>query len=362
MRAKITRADSSRITVQISGKEKIFFDFGDAFSPALDDHSMSNFLVRTAFGAAMNDGADLEVDVPVDARLARNLEKFSTAWCQYRPWRFKKASRIAAPSYLHGEGNHEQSFVAAFSGGYDSSYMIEKYGRKNDLSPFPRIDSAVMIDGFGYNLENKSPYQRAFGTGSAFCSAVGDIKLHSVESNWSKIVGQYAILHVMGISAVLGLKSNVAGGGYVGLDFTAAEEFALGSWGNLDGNDRLFSSYDFEILPVGNDVPRISKIRHLRNIGLDGHIVVCNAENRVGSNCGACEKCLRTQLSYRALGMQPLDGQFEEPLTEEAASKLIIEKKTQLIFYKAIRRAWLDRSDVYFAIVKRLIKNAGPLH
>lgn len=352
MKAILTSATKTRITLQMAGHKKIYWDLHDDFNPNLSEQSLSNLLVRSAFGAAMRRGEDLEVEVPVDARLARNLQRFSSVWSQYRPTLFKRASRVIAPSYIHGKPNEENSFVAAFSGGYDSSYMIAAYSSPEP--PYPKVSSAIMIDGFGYDLQNKTSFSEALRLGRDFVKGLNVDLLH-VESNWPKVVLYYPVMHSLGISAVLGLKSNSASGAYIGLDFAAPEEFRLGPWGNMAGTNRLFSSSDFEIFPVGDEKKRLDKIRYLRDLKLDSHIVVCNAPNRTSLNCGRCEKCLRTQLGYRAIGIDVKEGQFAKPLTKIGAAGITITKQTQFIFYTAMAESWANKQDPYLAIVKYLL-------
>jgi len=358
MIAKLTQLTPFRICIQIQGiPQTVFYEFTEDSAIDLANVNLTNFLVLAAFPFAMKKGLDLEIPGTIDAQLARNLEQYSFAWHQYRPNLFKCPVRVIADEYKESCPMPGADYIAAYSGGFDSSYTLVDLATKNKCSPWPRVSNAVMIDGFGFNLAKKQQYIDAFNRGKIFCADLG-ITLMGVRTNWAKIVVWYQIFHTMGIAAIQNLYSARHAGGYIGLDFTYSEEFILGPWGNMAMLDRILSSSNFPIIPHGGEASRIEKICSLHEAEQDLNITVCNASERSSQNCGLCEKCIRTMLAYRCQNLQVSDQQFSSRLNIDMVSSIEITKRTQWIFYRKMEHLWQDRSDPFLKAIQRVIKQA----
>jgi len=165
-------------------------------------------------------------------------------------------------------------------------------------------------------------------------------------------------MHTIGIAAILHLRSDKVAGGYIGMDFTFDEEFEVGPWGNSALMSRHFSSADFPVVPTGGELSRVGKLHSLIQSGEDGYLTVCNNSKRSLKNCGSCEKCQRTMLAYRSLGIEPADGLFEHALELEAVRKLKISKLTQWVFYVRMAARWANKEDPYYEIVRNMVATA----
>lgn len=89
--------------------------------------------------------------------------------------------------------------------------------------------------------------------------------------------------------------------GFIASSYDAG--FSHKPWGSHPQLDAYFSSSDFKIEHVGTEMTRLEKIKLLTNwpIGFN-NLRVCQNDNTGSSNCGTCEKCIRTQLMLEALG------------------------------------------------------------
>ena len=362
MRAKLKQLTPNRLCMQIQGEPTtIFWEVPCDANIDLNNPSLGNFIALSAFPFAMKKSLDLELRGPVDYLLVSNLTEFSAAWCQYRPTLFKTPVKIIADEFTSFQCRHhnEVNFSAAFSGGIDSTFLLICNASNTEVDMHPRISQAIMIDGFGFNLENIEQFRRTFQLGSSLCDSIG-VELLSVRTNWSKVIKWYEIFHTLGIASLLNLLSRNVAGGYIGLDFTYAEEFELGPWGNMAGLDRMLSASSFPILPFGGQSTRIGKLTTLSLSGNDRYLSVCNSPGRTSINCGTCEKCQRTMLEYMSQGITPAPGLFGSFVTLETVAKIKIRKPTQKLFYQAMEAEWLDRSDPYLAAVQHLLERASP--
>ncbi len=344
MKAKITSRQENKITVRVQGiGTPIVFEVPEGEKFKIAENSLGNFLALVAFPFAMKKSLDLEIDYPVDQTLARNLHEFSVLWSQYRPERFKSpvkiASSLSVPSRPSGQVE-KSGYAIAFSGGIDSTYAFAINQFAKTAHPFD-ITHAIMIDGFGYDLEKRSMFEKQRDKNRIFLKQF-DINLTTVRTNWSKVVIFYQLFHTIGISAVMNLFSQQHLGGIIGLDFTYNEEFTLGPWGNMALIDRLFSSADFSIQPMGADKDRIEKLAFLSQKNAIEHLAVCNFMGMLGRNCSHCEKCTRTMLGFVSQ-QQPVPSKiFTGDVTVESLNGIEIRKPTQYIFFKSLINNWIN--------------------
>lgn len=82
-------------------------------------------------------------------------------------------------------------------------------------------------------------------------------------------------------------------------------------WGSHPQLDAYYSSSHFHVQHIGTEMTRLKKVEMLTGwpVGYH-HIRVCQNDNTGGTNCGTCEKCIRTQLMLEALGKLKGCGSF----------------------------------------------------
>lgn len=360
MRARINKLTATRIEILIQGRsEPVYWEVPADMALNLKAAKRADFLAIAAFPFAMRAGTDLIVEGSVDRELARNLAQFSIAWSQYRPEIFKRPVRLMAGSYRDRvrAKSRPAGFACAYSGGVDSAFVMSLGRERAGMEEFPPVSLAVMIDGFGFDLGKPENFERTYAAGRTYCARLG-VPLTRVRTNWSKMLGAYQLMHTIGIAAVLHLLSDKVAGGYIGMDFTYDEEFELGPWGNSAMTSRLFSSADFPVVPAGGERSRVGKLHSLILNGDAAYLTVCNNPERSLKNCGRCEKCQRTMLAYRSLGIEPERGQFEHALELESVRELSVVKPTRWVFYNRMAAQWKNKEDPYLAEVRNLISRA----
>src|SRR5690606_5299320 len=137
----------------------------------------------------------------------------------------KIASSLSVPSQTNG-GIEKSGYAIAFSGGIDSTYAFAVNQFAQTAHPF-EITQAIMIDGFGYDLEKKKMFEKQRYKNRIFLKRF-NVGLTTVRTNWRNVVTFYQLFHTIGIAAVMNLFSQRHHGGIIGLDFTYNEESTLG--------------------------------------------------------------------------------------------------------------------------------------
>ena len=338
MKVRIVSFSDFILVIQIQGiKEFIRFEVSNTSSFKFCNSNIGSALAMLAFPFATIKGLDLEIPAPVNPELKLSLELLSVYWHQNRKNIFKR------PIIIKSDGFSEQVSIdssisgslIAFSGGVDSTYALSSFTKSTEIVDMLKPTSAIMINGFGYSLEHQEQFDRQFLLNKEYCQKKC-IDLFSVKTNWKEVAPAYQLFHIVGIVGVMNLFAEQFKAGVIGLDFTLNEEIKLGVWGNTALISRLLSNSSFPIFPAGGDRNRIEKLEYLFNNNEYKHLAVCNNTAKSQSNCGCCEKCIRTKLMLLASGVEISDNMFDDTNVYRYLPRIKITKKTQVIFYESL--------------------------
>ncbi len=107
-------------------------------------------------------------------------------------------------------------------------------------------------------------------------------------------------------------------------------------WGSNPLTDRLLSNDAFEIIHDGAAFTRAEKIRAISNWPQAlRHLRVCWEGEQKDRNCCRCEKCIRTILNFRAIGLD-LPACFEQDVTRRQIAAVTGLNKQHIFDYKKI--------------------------
>ncbi|MGO1965298.1 MAG: hypothetical protein ACTH23_02445 [Moraxellaceae bacterium] len=338
MKVKLVRFSDYKVVIQIQGKPKLIrFELDNNSGFKFCKSNIGSALAILAFPFAAIKGLDLEVPASLNPEVKLNLEQLSVYWCQNRKHLFKRPIVIKPNGFSErSEANpHGLGSLVAFSGGVDSTYALSSFLKNTEVIADLRPKSAMMINGFGYNLEYQELFDKQFLLNQKYCYKK-NIDIFSVTTNWKEVAPAYQLFHVLGIVGIMSLFGMQYHAGVVGLDFTFDEELALGAWGNTALISKLLSSNRFLIFPEGGDRSRIEKLEYLFKENEYSHLAVCNSNFKSAANCGRCEKCVRTKLMFLARGIDVLDDMFDDVDVYRHISKIKITKNTQAIFYRSV--------------------------
>lgn len=193
--------------------------------------------------------------------------------------------------------------LVAYSGGVDSSFTVFRHSQ--GLLRVPRnVGAGVMVRGFDIPYGEEAGFLRAVERSRTMLESQG-LDLIPVATNYRLIVPDHEYYESWG-PAVASCLMALGGGFSAGLlsQSIAYDDLVDLDWGCNPLADRLLSSSSFEIIPDGAEVSRIEKIQTLdqwpefRQFGR-----VCWQAPERDRNCCRCEKCIRTMLGFKVLGL-----------------------------------------------------------
>ena len=240
--------------------------------------------------AAMAAGEPLEVDssLSVSPALLQGVEQLQEIFSTWVP-ELRKISVTARPAPPR-PGRPETA--AFFSGGTDSLHTF--------LEKEAEVSHLIHIRGFDYRRENATLVEQIDDRNREFLERRGR-DLLVVESNLRDLydarrvhVFLYHGCHLASVALALGFARV-----YVPASFGWA---TLVPWGTHPVTDPLWGTETVHILHHGSTASRIDKLRRIgQNPAALEVLRVCSGN--VVYNCGACEKCLRTRVGLRLLGL-----------------------------------------------------------
>ena len=223
---------------------------------------------------------------PVDRTLMDNLEAAARIAAEF--WNFSGPLPEApvtdrAPSGTTG---------AFFTGGVDSFYTL----RTN----LDRVRCLVNVHGFDIQLADRDRFARSRALLSQVAESLSlelvsvetDLRAHSMFRSIS-----WEVTHVAALASVAHALAPVLSRIYVaGTDVPPP-------WGSHPSLDKLWSSAAVTLVNGEIDVSRLDKVKAIADWPpVHSALKVCWENRRSDLNCGVCEKCVRTQAQFAAIG------------------------------------------------------------
>lgn len=130
-----------------------------------------------------------------------------------------------------------------------------------------------------------------------------DMDLIRASSNLKELPFNWLDTHGMILASGLHLFADSYSAGMIA---SSSDYSRIQCWGSNPVTDTLGTSSDFTIVHDGLESSRIGKIRAISEWPEGMELLrVCWAGEDSSKNCGQCEKCIRTILSFRAAGVPP---------------------------------------------------------
>jgi hypothetical protein len=131
------------------------------------------------------------------------------------------------------------------------------------------------------------------------------VPLTVIRTNWREVAeGDWEMEHMAALAACLHQFAGLCDVGILGSDLTYAFNFE--PWGSSPSTDPLLAGGRFAIRIEGQAIWRTARAALIARFpSLMRNIRVCWAGPLTGANCGRCEKCIRTQLNFLVLGIDP---------------------------------------------------------
>lgn len=348
------------IIIELDGRKlhSLWYNLPAEFASCLSD-SYDPFVVATIF-LAMQFSADLVVHGDVSPSLIDNLVEFQDVWHSWVPDRYTKIDIIPDREKEADPIRKSQNAVVAFSGGVDGCFTAWRHhnglcGRLNK-----KIHAGVFIHGFDIPLEKKEAYEVTKRHASLLLESLG-ITMIPIVTNFREVDQNWGYSHGAGLASCLMLLQNCYSYGLVG---SSAPYNKIYPWGSNPLTDRLFSNNSFKVVYDGASFIRHEKIIEISKWPeVNRYLRVCWEGTRFDKNCGKCEKCIRTILSFRVMG-EPLPKCFDQDISDEQIVQLKCKGHNQLYHLqeilalarkKQINKSWVQSLERCIKINNKLL-------
>ena len=301
----------------------------------------------------MSEGGSFEIEGNVSKSVIDNIIRFARIWHVWEPQQYKKIE-IVANEIEDDYRPENKKMITAFSGGLDAAYTTYKYKKNLDKRFQYDLDRSVMIFGADISVTDKKIFDVAFSKAKKMTDDL-EIELIPAETNcrqykcnWEHCFGSIVV-------AVLNFFSKK-------YFYGAASDDSIKSyttpWGMNPVTDSYFSSDTFRFISDGYEHSRTERANIIKDwkVGLENLRVCWQNTKDLSSNCGHCEKCIRTKLNFLVSGVSYLPSMPKQFTPKEIINKHLVSKKETLIFYKEIYDYAVENSSVSPKILKILKK------
>ena len=324
--------------------------------PAVLDGFVLGFLLYAAEHADR-----LVVEGPVTAAAIRNASLLTETWNAWIPDRFRRfeiepertISDAECLDIAQRNGRPGRS-IAAFSGGVDSLFTALRHGPASDLPGRFDVTDVVIAHGFDIGSHDQRSFDELVERTDPFLDSVG-VRRHLVRTDVRRRVDGNELLHwehAFGayLASVLHLFSDEFGFGLIGSGEPVTKH--VFPWGSTPMTDHLLSGGLMSIVHDGAAYGRTDKVERIARHDIATAVAkVCWEGTDAGRNCGRCEKCVRTRLNFRAVGVND-PACFDEAFDDSMIDTLVTRNQIQLneltaivdrCTHHGIAEPWVDR-------------------
>ncbi len=339
-------ADVSRFEAEVHAETARRPDFRIRFavrSPVAAPAAAGDAWLAALLLPAMFAGEDLEVRLPVSARLTRTANEIQALMHSWYP-DFLNRITVRTPRVLpRALPPQERGAVAVFfSGGVDSWYSL--------LRNREEVTHLLTVKGFDVPSADQELWPEIVRTHERIAVELGktlvtietDLRDHVDPSHgcfqkpfaadfWGKA------MHGAGMAAVGLLLQHQ----FSRVIVPASWQYArLQPWGSHPVLDALWSNGQVEFWHDGAEASRLEKIRSLAGSQTAlRHLRVCPSDRPGRYNCGVCEKCRRTMLTLRLFGVLDQARSFDQPLDFRAVELMPVARYLYPLYREILAEA-----------------------
>ena len=303
----------------------IYFDFvGESFP---EPFVLDGFVNAVIF-YAMGSGQDIRVDGRMTRSALLNLATFQEAWCRWRPGVYKPV-RIEPQSLVDDPPRAPPRSIAAFSGGADAIFTALRHAG----DPYA-LDSVLLVHGFDVPTDRPDQFGKLVERVRPFLDHL-KLRPRIVRTNIAELRFQdWLDSFLAQLSCCLHSFSHefrfgLTGGG-------EPYDALVLPWGQNPCTDYLLSGDGFSIVHDGAAFSRTEKIAAIaRDPVATKAIKVCWEAPDLSTNCGVCEKCVRTRLNFKAVGIDN-PSCFDGELTPQQIRDIRFSNESQRAGFRSI--------------------------
>lgn len=314
--------------------------------------SSDPFVVGALF-LAMRQATDLVVHGQVSPSLLRNLEEFQAAWVSWKPERYTKIN-ILADTEQESSPAPANEAVVAFSGGVDSCFTAWRHSQGLCGRQQRNLHAGVMVHGFDIPLNQTDVFNRAKLKAQKMLASLG-VQLLPIATNFRDLGDNWEDCHAAGAASCLMLLQQKYSVGLYGS--TEPYKKLLIPWGSNPITDPMLASDSFQFIHDGAAYTRTQKIQVISDWPeANKYLRVCWQGQDKDKNCGQCEKCVRTILNFRVIGLSAPEC-FENDVSDAQISEITHLNLTQIGEFEQIIDAakTANNTDSWVSVLEKTV-------
>jgi hypothetical protein len=342
VRARLIDATEHRVAVGVEGPEgskELDLSSPDPVWQAPPPNLDFAAVALCQYAAAA--GCDLVLEGQATRAQLDRLEEFLMIWSVWRPDLFRPVAVCAEEEVDPDPPAGRGGAVMGFSGGVDASFALAAH-RTGALGRLSRdISLGVMVVDRSLRRGGDTALERASCSARRSLDTYG-VELAVVRSNWQEdFCSAWFMGFNTGYMSLLHTFSGTHSAAIHATDRTYLEELHALPYGSHMVINHLLGHHAFPVVSTGGTHARTERIAFLADhpVLLSG-LRVCYQDHADGANCGHCEKCVRTQLEMRVVGL-PTTEVFPSPFTLDDIQAMDVRRWPVLSYFDAI----LDRLD-----------------
>lgn len=311
-------------------QNELWFEFPLSVQNDLTDR-LDPFVQALIF-PMMEQGGVFEFKGNVSKSVIDNMTMFSRIWNIWLPEKYHLI-QIIAKEIDDDYRPHNKKMITAFSGGLDASYTLYKYKKNLDSRFFYDVDKAIMIHGADIPLEDKNQFDISFKNAEKMTRDLC-VELIPVSTNYREGCSWWGYTFGSVISATLSFFSKTYFYGAASDDSVHVFEYP---WGMNPITDRYLSNDTFRFIADGYEHSRTERANFVKDWQkcLE-NLRVCWRNQDKSKNCGVCEKCVRTKLNFKAVGVSHLPSMPQDFQFTDLDNNNLIEDAENILFFEEI--------------------------
>jgi len=339
------RAEGTRRTLRLTETTdghpiEVYFDFvGESFPEPFVLDGFVNAVIFHAMGSNQH----LHVDGRMTRSALLNLATFQEAWCLWKP-RLYKPIRIEPLAIADDPPRAKAQSIAAFSGGADAIFTALRHAGDQFA-----LNSVMLVHGFDVPTGRADQFSKLVDRVRPFLDRL-NLRPRIVRTNLAELrLQDWLDSFLAQLSCCLHSYSHefrygLTGGG-------EPYDALVLPWGQNPCTDYLLSGEGFAIVHDGAAFSRTEKIALIAKDPVATRTIkVCWDAPDLSTNCGNCEKCVRTRLNFKAVGVDN-PSCFAGELTPEQIRRIRFSNDSQragfrsILAYaesRALQGEWLD--------------------
>ena len=317
-------------TLRQDGKSRnidIFYEF-DRIVPFSDDTLLDGHVLAVLLYAS-SCGKPLVVHGALSRAVMRHINELLLSWRIWKPDVYKVIEVMPLSISDRRMSAVDGKAISAFSGGVDATFTALRHAKFLSENVRYPLSDVLMVHGFDVELHNQVDFDQLTKRVSPLISKL-DLGLRVVRTNSRDLKLQnWEDSFALELAACLHMLSEEFQYGLIG----SSEPYnaLVLPWGSSPVTDHLMSGNIFSIIHDGAGFSRTDKVAVINQHEIACETLkVCYAGMDQSSNCGRCEKCVRTQLNFMAAGVKKVPKCFPNPLNLDLINTIQISNEAQL--------------------------------